>query len=79
MNVFLGRRFDQEDENGNYVFAMTLEEVLEEPTGDDDITAEVPKEDYPIFFDRTGDAYASVEYIRKNIQYLIWQIKKGMI
>ena len=55
MNVFLGRRFDQEDENGNYVFAMTLEEVLEEPTGDDDITAEVPKEDYPIFFDRTGD------------------------
>ena len=32
MNVFLGKRFDQQDEDGNYVFAMTLEEVLEEPT-----------------------------------------------
>lgn len=71
MNVFLGRRFDQQDEDGNYVFAMTLEEVLEEPTGDSDITAEVPKEYFPIFFDRTGDAYASVEYIKKNIQHLI--------
>jgi|TARA_Y100000004_G_C8692125_1_gene317991 hypothetical protein len=47
---------------------MHLGELLTEPTGEDDITAEAY--DFPIFFDREGDAWASVEYILKNIQHI---------
>ena len=64
----LGKQFDKNDENGDYEFAMFLGELLTEPTGEDDITAEAF--DFPIFFDREGDAWASVEYIIKNIQHI---------
>lgn len=70
MEKFLGRQFDKEDENGNYEFAMNLSEILTHPTGFDDITAEVPKEDFPIFFDREGDAYMSNSYLFENIEHL---------
>lgn len=71
MNIakqLLGRQFDKENEHGEYEFAMHLGELLTEPTGEDDITAEAY--DFPIFFDREGDAWASVEYILKNIQHI---------
>jgi hypothetical protein len=71
MEQFLGRQFDKEDEFGNYEFAMHLGEILTEPTGEDDITAEIPKEDFPVFFDREGEAYMSFEYFEKNKKYLI--------
>ena len=50
---------------------MTLSEILTEPTGEDDITEEVPKEHFPIFFDREGDAYISFGYLKNNLKYLI--------
>lgn len=71
MEQYLGRQFDQEDEFGNYVFAMHLGEILTEATGENDITEEIPKEDYPVFFDREGDAYMSFEYLEKNKKYLV--------
>lgn len=71
MEQYLGRQFDQEDEFGNYVFAMHLGEILTEATGENDITKEIPKEDYPVFFDREGDAYMSFKYLEKNKKYLV--------
>ncbi len=71
MEQYLGRQFDQEDEFGNYVFAMHLGEILTEATGENDITKEIPKEDYPVFFDREGDSYMSFEYLEKNKKYLV--------
>ena len=70
MEKFLGRKYDQTDQFGNYVFAMTLSEILTEPTGEDDITEEVPREHFPIFFDRQGDAYISFGYLKNNLKYL---------
>ena len=61
MNIakqLLGRQFDKENEHGEYEFAMHLGELLTEPTGEDDITAEAY--DFPIFFDREGDAWAII-------------------
>jgi hypothetical protein len=71
MKQYLGRRYDQTDEHGNYVFAMTLSEILTEPTGKDDITEEVPPEHFSIFYDRLGDAYMSFGYLKNNLKYLI--------
>lgn len=71
MKQYLGRKYDQTDEHGNYVFAMTLSEILTEPTGKDDITEEVPPEHFPIFYDRLGDAYMSFGYLKNNLKYLI--------
>jgi len=71
MEQYLGRQFDQEDEFGNYVFAMHLGEILTEATGQNDITEEVPTEDFPIFFDRAKDAYMSFGYLKNNLKYLV--------
>ena len=68
----IGKQFDKSQVDGEYEFAMYLGELLTEPTGEDDITAEAF--DFPIFFARSevkgGDAWASVEYIINNIQYI---------
>ena len=64
----IGKQFDKSDVQGEYEFAMYLGELLNEPTGEDDITAEAF--DFPIFFEKEGDAWASVEYIINNIQYI---------
>ena len=50
---------------------MHLSEILNEPTGKNDITAEVPTEHFPIFFERAGDAYISFGYLKNNLKYLV--------
>ena len=67
---YLGKQFDKEDKFGNYEFAMHLGEILVKPTGFNDITKEVCREDYPIFYDRQGDAYMTFKYLEDNMKHL---------
>ena len=71
MKEYLGRYYEQKDASGNHVFAMHLSEILNEPTGKNDITAEVPTEHFPIFFERACDAYISFGYLKNNLKYLV--------
>jgi len=71
MEEYLGRCLDIYGENhGDYVFHMDLDDVITKPTGENDITKEIPKEEYPVFVDKTLDSYCTFEYLIENFKYL---------
>ena len=82
MEEYLGGRLDIYGGNERpgfrrtYVFYMDLADVITEPTGENDITKEIPKEEYPVFVDKTLDSYCTFEYLIDNIMYLK-QIQEG--
>tara|TARA_R110002020_G_scaffold104906_1_gene245021 strand:- start:742 stop:993 length:252 start_codon:yes stop_codon:yes gene_type:complete len=71
MNKYLGKSLDIYGENhGDYVFHMELDDIITKPTGENDITKEIPKEEYPVFVDKTLDSYCTFGYLIENIKYL---------
>ena len=72
MKQFLGRQIDIEDAYGNYVFAMSMDEIHEKPTQKEDcITNSIPASEFPVYTDKSRTAWCTLGYVQENIKYLI--------
>ena len=72
MKEYLGRYFDQEDEHGNYVFAMYIDEIHEKPTQKEGcITNSIPASEFPVYTDRDRTAWMNYGYLKNNLKYLV--------
>ena len=72
MKQFIGRSIDVEDAYGNYVFAMSLDEIHEKPTQKEDcITNSIPASEFPVYTDKGRTAWCTLGYVQENIKYLI--------
>ena len=53
MKNYIGRTIDIEDEHGNYVFAMSIDEIHERPTQVEGcITNSIPASEFPVYTDK---------------------------
>ena len=72
MKQFIGRSIDIEDEYGNYVFAMSMDEIHDKPTQKEDcITNSIPASEFPVYTDKSRTAWCTLGYVQENMEHLV--------
>ena len=72
MKNFIGRTIDIEDAHGNYVFAMSIDEIHEKPTQKERcITNSIPASEFPVYTDKDRTAWMTYGYLQENMEYLV--------
>ncbi len=72
MKNFIGQTIDIENEYGDYVFAMSIDEIHEKPTQEEGcITNSIPASEFPVYTDKQRTAWMTYSYLQENMEYLV--------